>query len=840
MSATEAAGRRLWADTQVLREDTRAANYLEVDRGIAPDGAWPECLRFAPNLRHPCEQFFPALIVQASDAATGAPTGGVQRIFLGWKSGKAQVEKKQQKMALGPMKGAVARLAQPIDGKPLLIGEGVETVLSAMRATGLPGWATFGTSGLKTLAPPDAVKSVILLAENDGGRNAKALEALIPALKTRDVKVAVAKPPSGLKDFNDLVNGTSGHTPAAGSPLIKRIIEAAEAGGESPSSSSSAAADDDAGRSSPFSLTETGLWRRKSNGKWAKIAQPFTILGKSREPRDVRSRSVGWGRVVRFRDADGFERDEVVSAALLHGDSVAIAASLADKGMDIVCTPIARRNFAEYLVSADVRTRITVTPRTGWIDIDGKRVFALPDQIIGANGAERILFESEKGFYARHGALADWRDGAEGAGALARDHRLLRFAIATALTGPLLLIGGYEGAIVHFYGPSSEGKTTCLRVAASVWGSGADGGYMRVWRMTVNGLEGALAASCDTLLVLDEVGQTDGKDLGAAIYMAMSGIGKQRMQRDATLKAAHTWRAMGLSSGETPVEIKLTEHGGNAYAGHLVRALDIKASRTHGAFDALEIKPEAFADQVKHAASTFYGTAGPVFVDALIKHGVSKDDVRTMVDDFVGRVLKGVADYHGQAARAAQHFGLIAAAGELAARFNIVPWPEGEARADAEGLFEAWLSERGGSASHETRQAVSRVRHFLEAHGDSRFEDLDPPLVRTSSEGEGEGDPIKRRPVLYRAGYRRGEGDERRWLVLPEVFTQEICAGMNPTEAARTLAQGKMLVPGADGKFTRSEWVHGKTQRVYVLTPSVFEGWGEDDGDSDPVVDLFP
>ena len=54
-------------------------------------------------------------------------------------------------MSLGPTKGGVVRLAEPIDGKPLILGEGVETVLTVMEATGLPGWATLGTSGLVNL-----------------------------------------------------------------------------------------------------------------------------------------------------------------------------------------------------------------------------------------------------------------------------------------------------------------------------------------------------------------------------------------------------------------------------------------------------------------------------------------------------------------------------------------------------------------------------------------------------------------------------------------------------------------------------------------------------------------
>ena len=154
--------------------------------------------------------------------------GGIQRTFLAWSgNGKAQVEKGEQKLSLGPCKGGVIRLAEPIDGKPLLIGEGVETVLTVMEATGLPGWATLGTSGLVNLELPDNVTEVILLAENDGGPNEKALSEVLPELIARGVKALVARPPPGLKDFNDLVNGKSGHLPEAGRVVVKEAIEAA-------------------------------------------------------------------------------------------------------------------------------------------------------------------------------------------------------------------------------------------------------------------------------------------------------------------------------------------------------------------------------------------------------------------------------------------------------------------------------------------------------------------------------------------------------------------------------------------------------------------------------------
>ena len=57
-----------------------------------------------------------------------------------------------------------------------------------MEATGLPGWATLGTSGLANLELPDNVTEVILLAENDGGPNEKALSEIVPVLAARGVK----------------------------------------------------------------------------------------------------------------------------------------------------------------------------------------------------------------------------------------------------------------------------------------------------------------------------------------------------------------------------------------------------------------------------------------------------------------------------------------------------------------------------------------------------------------------------------------------------------------------------------------------------------------------------
>jgi hypothetical protein len=327
--------REIWGSAQPIT-GTLVDIYFG-SRGISPPYPAPKCLRYAAKLTHPNGQFFPAMIALPTNPKTGEPTGGVQRTFLAWSGkGKAQVEKNEQKMSLGHIRGGVVRLAEPVEGRPLLLGEGVETVMTVIEATGLPGWATLGTSGLVNLDLPDTVTEVILLAENDGGPNEKALNEVLPALKARGVKVLVARPPPGLKDFNDLVNGKSGHSPEAGRIAVKEAIEATTKS-EAEIEREREAENDEEDEEGKFSLTESGLWwrnRKGKNSKWKWIAQPFEILGWARDAADTRGQSGDWGKAIRFCNCDGVEHEAVVTLASLHSDPGALISSLAHWGMN--------------------------------------------------------------------------------------------------------------------------------------------------------------------------------------------------------------------------------------------------------------------------------------------------------------------------------------------------------------------------------------------------------------------------------------------------------------------------------------------------------------------------
>ena len=187
--------------------------------------------------------------------------------------------------------------------------------------------------------------------------------------------------------------------------------------------------------------------------------------------------------------------------------------------------------------------------------------------------------------------------------------------------------------------------------------------------------------------------------------------------------------------------------------------------------------------------------------------------------DFVAVALAGIKSNHGQVARAAERFGLSAVAGKLAMEFGLVAWPEDQPAKDALALFKVWLAMRGGDQPAEIRQMIEQAQRFMEAHGDARFDDLDPPPNNPFT-----GKEVERRPVSNRAGFRRGKDDARRWLVLPQAWREELCAGFDAREVARTLAGFGMLELGEGAHQAQNIRIFGATQRFTCLRQQSSKG----------------
>jgi putative DNA primase/helicase len=324
-------------------------------------------------------------------------------------------------------------------------------------------------------------------------------------------------------------------------------------------------------------------------------------------------------------------------------------------------------------------------------------------------------------------------------------------------------------------------------------------------------LEGASVLANDTILVLDELGVIEAREAAVALYGLSNGTGKARARRDGSLREPTKWNMITLSSGEVPTETKLAEDRlRKARAGQLVRMLDIPADRGKGfgIFDHGGVGADAaeIAKHLKDTAAAVYGTAGPEFVREIIAEGA--DEIAQMVQEAIQNFIATNVPLgsDSQIGRAAQRLGLIAAAGELAATFGIVPWEAGEGRRAATWALKEWINQRGGTEPAEENQAIEQIRHFIEAHGESRFQPLDDPDAPR---------------VINRAGWSKGKELDREWLCAPEVWKREICAGLDPKFCAAVLKKRGMLRTQAD-KLQIVATIDGRSQRVYAVTHAIF------------------
>lgn len=560
-----------------------------------------------------------------------------------------------------------------------------------------------------------------------------------------------------------------------------------------------------------FSYKGDGLYYDDGGeGGPLRVAGKIEVLAQTRD--DTGS---SWGRLLGWCDDDGREHRWSMPMAMLAGDGSDIRATLLDRGCSLSTASKAKGKLLDFLATASIETRALAVDRVGWAN----GAFALPDRTIGDTPAQRVMYQGPAAFdhaYRVNGDLVEWQDLVARFGI---GNSRVAVALSAAFVGPLLDILGEEGGGINFRGDSSTGKTTALHAAASVWGRPEK--FVRQWRATSNGLEGVAVQHNETLLCLDELAQLDPKEAGSVAYMLANGQGKTRASRGGAARTAASWRVMFLSSGEISIgDLAGRDNRGvrRSAAGQEVRILDIAADAGagHGLFEELHgaDNGETLSRMIKDGASAAYGVAGPEFVERV---ATNPDQIRAVLkagmEQFVrAQVTSGAA---GQVQRAARRLGMVAAAGEVAARLGILPWPAGEALRAASSVFNVWLAGRGGIGRSEDLEAVSKVRAFLEQHGSSRFEPVDRDETF---------DP----KIINRAGFWQSVDGRREHLILREAW-KEICAGSNPSSVARLLAERGMLATDSAGKFSVVKSLPGMGKvRCYVVRASIFAEGADD------------
>ncbi len=555
-----------------------------------------------------------------------------------------------------------------------------------------------------------------------------------------------------------------------------------------------------------FTIQSDGIYyRSKSGDKLVRLCSPLQVVALSRNPSGT-----GWGKLVAIKDPDGRHHRVMLPATLFAGDGTDLRSRLLDVGLNLPGDTAARAAFSTLLRDWLPPDRLTTSERLGWTD-DTCTTFILGDG--------RVLGEKTVVFQEAHstgvskeirpaGTLEDWKNAV---GKPCIGNPVLILGVSLAFAGPLLELLEIEGGGIHLRGASSRGKSTVQRAAVSVWGSPR---FLHTWRATTNGLEGIACACNATILALDELGESEGRDAGQAAYMLANGQGKSRANRNGLARPSARWRVLILSSGEISLSDKMQEGHQRSKAGQEVRLLDLFVdNRKHGVFDDLQDAGDgaAFATSLKEAASRAYGTAGPEFVAHILQDSIaSAREIGKSDKKFVdaAETKFGLSTADPQVLRACQRFGLIAAAGETATGFNLTGWPRGAARDAAMDMLRTWLQGRGGIKGTEVRNAIRQTREFIARHGESRFKSLNTEGGRTSPDW-----------INNRAGWK----DSEYFYVQGDIWRNEVQIGLDPMQSARHLKSEGLLKSEGESRLTLKISADGERPRVYAIAKKILE-----------------
>lgn len=528
------------------------------------------------------------------------------------------------------------------------------------------------------------------------------------------------------------------------------------------------------------------------------ISSPVRVLA---ETSDEHGR--GYGRLLEWQDSAGRARQWAMPVrSLVPRNGEEVFAALLDAGLPFISLDH-KRKLAAYLMACQPERRITCVERTGWHG----RAYVLPQGSIGPD-AEGVILQTA-GYaandFTERGSLSEWQQGVAG---LAVGNSRLCFALSLAFAAPLLSLVGMEGGGFHFKGESTDGKTTIMKAAASVYGNPER--YSQTWRATGNSIEGLASRRNDALLCLDELGELDGREAGQVAYMLANGQGKGRSRQDGELRERKAWRLLFLSTGELSLEDHAASAGQRTQAGMEVRTIQIPSDTGHhGAFEWLHgmDSGRTFADTLKANADHQHGTTFRTYVEALA------GDLEAHSERLRAEIKRLAAELTPQGAgnqvgRAINRFALVAAAGELATRLGVTGWPEGEAIRAVRVCLKAWLAERGHLGNKEDAATLAQIRAFMRAHQYTRFVDVSDPNHRPAN------------VVGYRRNPRHGTDDELEFWVDPSGWV-EITSGRDAKKAAKLSAKAGYLL-GGEGRYQLLRRLPtGKRARVYVLTDLV-------------------
>jgi len=211
---------------------------------------------------------------------------------------------------------------------------------------------------------------------------------------------------------------------------------------------------------------------------------------------------------------------------------------------------------AWYQTNYDIFPRFEIVNQCGWF----KDKFILPEKILSENGTDKNIkyvgVNVRKESYRGKGKIKDWLKILHIINDLDNAH-VAKFMIYAAFTAPVLDKLNSENFIVHLFGKTSSGKSTVLRILASIFGTSSMGedSQIKAWESTKN-FHIRIAEELKNLpLFLDELSGKNIMNVSDIIYQLGNGVGKGKASYNDPMAVAEqrTFCTGTFSTGEPPI-----------------------------------------------------------------------------------------------------------------------------------------------------------------------------------------------------------------------------------------------------------------------------------------------
>lgn len=464
-----------------------------------------------------------------------------------------------------------------------------------------------------------------------------------------------------------------------------------------------------------------------------------------------------------------------------------------------------RSAFFERLADLGSFQKTHVIDQVGW----HPGTFVLGDgSQIQARGAQPLLslHQTQPGKWSVAGTLGGWRR------KVARPltgQPIPMFVLMLAFAPPIMkYLPQWTNPGFELVGRGGTGKSTLLKLAASVYGGTGDGvvgRYWETWNTTTAGVETLLEGHTNCLLILDELNALTGSGTTAAkrqtynsiLFNLSLGVDKTRYQAKADRQRPICY----LSSSNTSLVQELAGGDQEVVRAAADRLLTIRADAGtgNGVFSHIPDAYEGAAElinAVMTGARRNHGVAIRAYLERLVQDE-AEDAVKlqallsSWAGDFIQRVTRHRAS--GSESRTVQVFSLVYAAGKLAQSYGILPteWMCGGA---VETCFRRHIEEKTLSLG----SAPDRILAYAAL----------PDVKAVDSLGD-----VSTAALRRRAGVLVGKGPNRELVLHPDALRERLSGSLHLLKALKAAG----MLDGDAGTYQTKRTIQGRSVRVVVV-----------------------